>query len=68
MIYMLIIVWVLGAAITLKADAMISNNPTNWREDWWLALLFWWLVAILICTDRHAVYTEGWYDKRTYHY
>lgn len=64
----LIIIWLLGAAITLKADAMYSNQPTNWRGDWFAALCLWWLVAICICTSRHAVYNDGEYEKRKYLY
>ena len=65
MIYFIFIVWILAAAITLKADAIIMRRPTDYG-DWWLALLFWWLVAILILTDKHECYGND--HKTEYHY
>ena len=67
MVFVLLAVWIIGAAITLKAGAAIANQPTDYH-DWWLALMFWWLIAIQICASKHAVYTERPYKNLTFHY
>ena len=65
MLIFLLILWVIGAVLCVKADAMQCNNPTEW-SDVTLSLVCWPIVAILICTTRHVVYVEGRYKDREY--
>jgi len=53
MIYILLIGWFIGAALTIKAEAIYCKQPS----DYWCigALLFWWFIAILIITTKHEV-------------
>jgi hypothetical protein len=57
----LITIWTSGAAVTVKADAMLAE-----RETWWSDLLpsmfVWPLIAVLICLSKHR--TDG--DKYVY--
>lgn len=53
MIYVIILLWIICALLTLKLDAVLTGTPTNYKEDWLLALLFWWFVAYIILTSKH---------------
>jgi hypothetical protein len=64
----LLCLWIIGAAVTVKADAMLANYKTEWYENLVPSLFVWPLIAILICTTKHACYSEGRYDGREYHY
>ncbi len=63
----IVTIWLIGAAMTLKAEAMLSNQPTHWGV-WPLALVAWLPVAIIICSTKHSVYTERDYETKEYHY
>jgi hypothetical protein len=61
-----IVVWILGALLTLKIEAMFMNEPT-WKKDkpeiivnLCLSLSLWPIVAIMAIMCRHEV---DWYSE-----
>jgi fucose permease len=50
-----VIVWIIGAALTAKADAALASKPTSYRADFIVALFCWPVVAVLILRNRHHV-------------
>jgi len=64
-VLLFITIWCVGAAITVKADAMISDCPTDWKGDLIVALFTWPVVAVLICREKHDI-SQG--DRADYHY
>ena len=57
MVYAFIFIWLLGTVLSVKADAILSNEPTDWSGL--LPAVFLWPVrAIRICVMRHPVYEE----------
>jgi hypothetical protein len=57
MIYFLIVIWIIGALISTKADAAVCNFKTEWSNVW-IALFSWPIVATLILFDRRPIYGE----------
>jgi len=55
MLSLLIVIWILGACLCVKARAMLCNMKTNWY-DLLPALVFWPLAVVLICFQRHGIY------------
>jgi hypothetical protein len=56
----LLVSWIIGALITLKVDAMLCYNPTEWCLTP-IALMVWPIVAVLILHDKHEVRnSQGW--------
>jgi hypothetical protein len=62
-----LVIWTIGAAISVKADAVTCNNPTVWG-DLPLALVCWPIVAVLICCSKHEVYRNIDWSKTESHY
>jgi hypothetical protein len=65
MIIFTIVLWILGAGLITKADAMNSRAPSDWG-DFCLALVAWPFVAVLVCTCKHNCAMPG--DRPDYHY
>jgi len=66
-IYIFTILWLIAAALTVKADAMSVNIESDWWNLPW-SIVFWPFVAVLICFSKHAVYSEGRDEDREYRY
>lgn len=47
------VVWLLGALLTAKLDAVLSVQPSVYREKLLLALAVWPIVAVLLLTCKH---------------
>lgn len=56
----LVVSWILGAAVTFKLEAALVGEPT-WKNNvsflW--PLLLWWLAAIYLLTCKHHVNNGG---------
>ncbi len=50
-----ITVWIVGACLTAKADAMLCRCPTDWKGDLIVSLFIWPVVAVLICREKHDI-------------
>ena len=62
------VLWILGAALTAKANAMNCHCPTSFG-DFCIALVVWPGVAVMVCITKHDCgrYTvQG--DDPDYHY
>ncbi len=60
-----ITIWCIGAALTVKADAVLVNVPTDW--SYFIVSLFVWpVVAVLICREKHDISDKGQHPD--YHY
>jgi hypothetical protein len=60
-IFYLLVFWLIGAGITLKAHSVIHNTPTWVRENLWLVplVLFAWPgIAWVIMYTSHPVWTD----------
>ena len=60
-----ITIWCIGAAVTVKADAMLHNCPTDWKGDFIISLFTWPAVAVAICRTKHNI---GNGERPDYHY
>lgn len=62
MLLTLVILWIFGAVLTAKADAILAKQPTV--TILWLSLLIWPVVAMYIIFTKHQVCHDGdsWYD------
>lgn len=56
MLIAFIITWIIAAALTAKADAMLVGEPTDWLFNFPAGLFIWPVVAVLICCDKHRIY------------
>lgn len=61
-----ITIWIVGAGITAKADAMLANCRTDWKGDFIVALFTWPVVAVSICRTKHDISDKGQHPN--YHY
>ncbi len=61
------VVYVLGALLTLKMDAMWCNRETDWCE-WWCALIAWVPISIIMLRTKHAVHDCIDWSKTDYRY
>ncbi len=61
-----ITIWIIGAAIVAKADAMLGNIPTDWKGDFIISLFVWPVIAVLICREKHDCSEKGQHPD--YHY
>lgn len=68
MIYTLVLIWIIGAVLCIKANATLIHSPTEYWADLPQAIVAWPIIAILICTTRHLSFTDGRYESREYHY
>ena len=54
LLLILCVVWIVGAILSLKTEAMLCNQPTDW-SSLGTALVFWVPVAILLLRTPHCV-------------
>ncbi len=56
-VLLFITVWIVGAALCAKADAILANIPTD-VGDFCLSLVIWPIVALLIVFTKHECYDD----------
>ncbi len=61
----LFLVWIIGSWLTAKADAVLTNQATEW-ENIVIGLFCWPIIAVCICCSKHTIYFES--RHREYHY
>lgn len=57
----LLVVWFLGALLTLKAIGCITQESTEY-DDLWLAILIWPIGALIILTMKHKDGDGNWLE------
>ncbi len=68
LIAFLIIIWIIGAVVTVKADAMLANDKSDWAFNLIASLFIWPVIAVLICCSKHEVCRGCYRQHREYHY